>query len=318
MSPSSPTPKKPYEKVWLPFDKQVDLLQQRGLFVDDIAEAIAFLEHTNYYRISGYCLAFETERHRFYPGTKLADIRQAYLFDERLRELLSAALEVVELDIRTCIAHTFGESHGPLGHVSPAAFDSQFLHNEWLARCRDAAEKSNELFVQHYRRHYTEYPDLPIWAVVEIISFGSLSKMYRGLKSQDQWRIANRYGLQKRDLQSWLHHLVYVRNCCAHHARVWDRQWAIKPMLPAGKVWSSLGNRTKKRPGITLLMLAAFIRRIPVMKTFLHKWRAEVEHLFSSPPPTPDALSKAGLWSGWTEHSLWHTPDNRAKNTEHI
>ncbi|WP_349293799.1 Abi family protein [Marinobacter sp. M3C] len=33
-------------------------------------------------------------------------------------------------------------------------------------------------------------------------------------------------------LQSWLHTLTIVRNICAHHARLWNRELGIKPELP--------------------------------------------------------------------------------------
>ena len=31
--------------------------------------------------------------------------------------------------------------------------------------------------------------------------------------------------------KSWLHNLVYVRNICAHHARLWNRSLGIKPKI---------------------------------------------------------------------------------------
>ena len=32
--------------------------------------------------------------------------------------------------------------------------------------------------------------------------------------------------------ESWLHCLVYVRNICAHHARLWNRTLSISPQIP--------------------------------------------------------------------------------------
>src|SRR5690606_17605266 len=34
-------------------------------------------------------------------------------------------------------------------------------------------------------------------------------------------------------LRSWLHALTYLRNVCAHHKRLWNRQFAIRPRFPS-------------------------------------------------------------------------------------
>ncbi|TVQ22016.1 MAG: Abi family protein [Spirochaetaceae bacterium] len=58
------------------------------------------------------------------------------------------------------------------------------------------------------------------------------------MKRHDQREVAVRYQLQPNKLSSWLHHLVYIRNVCAHHSRLWDRRWTIKPTMPPGALWS--------------------------------------------------------------------------------
>jgi abortive infection bacteriophage resistance protein len=30
----------------------------------------------------------------------------------------------------------------------------------------------------------------------------------------------------------WLHTLVYIRNICAHHARLWNRILGVRPLIP--------------------------------------------------------------------------------------
>lgn len=141
----------PYQKGWLSYADQVQLLQKRGLVVSDLRKAEQFLSHLNYYRFSGYCLAFKSQRHQ------------------------------------------------------------------------EEANRSSELFVTHFKQAYIEFPDLPVWMVTEVKSFGGLSKMFMGMSRSDQKSISSRYGLQPSIFQSWMHHFVYVRNLCAHHSRLWDR-----------------------------------------------------------------------------------------------
>jgi len=71
----------PYRKGWLSYADQVQLLQHRGLVVSDLRKAEQFLSHLNYYRFSGYCLAFESQRHTFVAGTTFEQIVDAYQFD---------------------------------------------------------------------------------------------------------------------------------------------------------------------------------------------------------------------------------------------
>ena len=63
-----------YDKSWFSYEQQVQKLIERGLVVQDHAAAQRFLAHLNDYRFSGYCLAFEAERHVFREGTTFEDV----------------------------------------------------------------------------------------------------------------------------------------------------------------------------------------------------------------------------------------------------
>jgi len=52
----------------------------------DEEAAGGFLRHINYYRFSGYGLAFEQSRHQFILGTTFGQIRDTYEFDRALRD----------------------------------------------------------------------------------------------------------------------------------------------------------------------------------------------------------------------------------------
>ena len=69
-----------YSKPWTSVAEQLSLLESRGLIVTERPAAENTLRHLNYYRFSGYCLAFEDERHRFRNDVTFADVRAAYTF----------------------------------------------------------------------------------------------------------------------------------------------------------------------------------------------------------------------------------------------
>jgi abortive infection bacteriophage resistance protein len=295
----------PYPKPWLSYADQVKLLEQRGLIVADAPLAQGFLSHLNYYRFSGYCLAFETSRHLFIPNTTFENVVAAYHFDLGLRDLLTEALEVIEVDIRAILAYTFGGRHGAFGHTDGNKFVSSFQHGYWLQSLKKEAKRSSELFVKHFDATYLEFPNLPIWIATEVMSFGCLSKMIEGMQRPDQKAISHRYGLQPINFVSVTHHLAYVRNLCAHHSRLWDREWAIKPTLPAGKHWQLPYLPSNSRLHCTLLLLRSMMKRVPAIDAFASNWRDRVANHLANPPAAPNAALRMDLTTDWQQNSIW-------------
>ncbi len=297
----------PFTKTWLSVPDQLQKLQSRGLVIADPVTAADFLSHINYYRFTGYGLAFEQTRHAYIPGTTFEQVRCAYEFDRALRDLFTESLELIELDLRTAIAHTFGETYGAFGHTAAGNFYNQADHPDWLGKLRGEAKRSRELFIDHYKVTYQEFPDLPIWVATEVMSFGALSRMLEALEKADQKRIASRYRMQPLTLASCVHHLVYVRNLCAHHSRLWDRIWAIKPDLPAGKLWLPPHLPDNTQLFASLLIQSNMLRHMPAEHGFTRDWRLRVQNLIGTQlPACPDPLIKMGLPPKWSEHPIWN------------
>jgi abortive infection bacteriophage resistance protein len=300
-----PVPLIPFSKPWLDYAGQAAQLESRGLVIADRPAVENFLAHVNYYRLSGYCLAFEASRHRFFPGTTFEAVRASYEFDVAIRDLLNEALEVVEVDLRTATAYHFGQAYGAYGHTLATSFFRHFRHADWITRVRDEANRSQELFVLHFQRTYTRFPDLPVWVGTEVMSFGMLSRMLSGLLHSDLAEIVRRYGIKAATLKTWSHHLSYVRNSCAHHARVWNRVWSIKPDLPPMTGWQRPHLSGNDRLACTLLILYRMLLRCPAIGTFAADWKTRVDQLLLNPPTAPTALDKMGLVPPLTANPLW-------------
>lgn len=87
-----------------------------------------------------------------------------------------------------------------------------------------------QTFIKHYYHKYGE-PELPrSWMVSETLTFGTVSQAFKNLTHQNQKPIAKALGLDGTVLGSWLHALSYVRNLAAHHQRLWNRAYTIKPI----------------------------------------------------------------------------------------
>ncbi len=294
-----------YDKPWLPITEQVKKLESRGLIIDNRREAEEFLWHLNYYRFSGYCLAFEVSRHCFRSGTTFSQVRAAYDFDVKLRDLLTEGLEVIEVDTRSVIAHVFGEKRGPFGYVDASNFSSPTEHAELVECIEKEVSRSKELFVKHFKSNYDGFPILPFWIATEIMSFGTVSKMFGELLNQYQTPIANRYNMQKQDFASVLHHLTYVRNVCAHHCRLWDRVWDIKPRIPIGKHWQPPVVPDPTRVFVTLLFVYRILKKCSANARFAIEWRGRVNDLMKTPPETGDAMVRMGMPKTWYNHPYW-------------
>ena len=293
-----------YTKVLTKITDQVAQLRKRGLVVNDAEAVERFLGHVNYYRLSGYCRAFENARHQFVAGTSFESIYAAYQFDTTLRDLFTESLELIEIDIRSAIAYSFGLRYGAFGHASAANFHKRFDHATWIDRLRTETKRSSELFVNHFRTRYREFPDIPIWAAVEVMSFGGLSRMISGLWKHDRQMVAASYGVNAKELSSIAHHFVYVRNLCAHHSRLWDRTWTVKPDLPNNPNWTTPPVSNRHLWG-TLLLFRLFLNRSPSLAATRQTWKHRVDALMISPPAVHDPLQRMGMPPNWHDHQIW-------------
>ena len=83
-------PGQTYQKTWLDDPDQVDLLVRRGLIVGDVRAAERFPSHANFYRYSGYCLAFQSGSAQFKAGGPFE------FGGHRLGRLAAEGLEVLD------------------------------------------------------------------------------------------------------------------------------------------------------------------------------------------------------------------------------
>ncbi|MGL4855206.1 MAG: Abi family protein, partial [Lentisphaeria bacterium] len=92
-------------------------------------------------------------------------------------------------------------------------------------------ERSHEPYIKHYKESYCEkYP--PIWVIIEIITFGNISMIYSHLKVSIQKQIAKHFEIDHSVLAKSIHGLSELRNACAHHGRLWNRQFVNSVVIP--------------------------------------------------------------------------------------
>jgi len=294
----------PYSKPALTFEQQVALLEERGLKIPDGRAALATLRQVNYYRLSAYWYPLrESGADTFVRGASLDTVLRLYEYDRRLRILMLDGIERAEILARTHVAYELAHSCSPFAHAEAGTFDGRFNHEQWYEALVEELERSTETFVNHFRTKYDGFPRIPIWMACEVMSFGTLSRMFKGMQREHQARVAKAFDVHWRVAQSWLHSLVYVRNVCAHHARLWNRNLAIKPQIPSGRPeWAPISNDR-------VYAILCILRHLTKSCRGGEDWLVAARELLREKDGTDRQWERAamGVPTGWETHPFWRS-----------
>ncbi|MGL5328658.1 MAG: Abi family protein, partial [Peptostreptococcaceae bacterium] len=67
-----------------------------------------------------------------------------------------------------------------------------------------------------------EHGYVPLWVLMNVLSFGTISLFYRHMKQCDKQKIAKEYKVPDSDLEVVLKVISLVRNLCAHSERLYN------------------------------------------------------------------------------------------------
>jgi abortive infection bacteriophage resistance protein len=136
----------------------------------------------------------------------------------------------------------------------------------------------------------------------EITSFGSLSMLYKNLKPGKEKRdIAHYFGLPDSVFETWLHSIVYLRNVCAHHTRLWNRAMSIRPQAPRSprKPWLNNTNINNNRTYFILSMINYLLQTVNPKNTFRNRFK----NLLGKYPNVD--YKAIGFPENWEQEPLW-------------
>lgn len=207
------------------YDEQVEILvDKHGLDVEDKQLAIQALRKLNYYHLRGYYIHWmDKEQKLFRPDVSFNMITSLCDFDEKLQMLIWPLIQHIELNLRTHLAYYLAHKYDPLVYLDESAFQDPLLARESKDIILYKIEHSSEPFVKHHKKKYNG--ELPVWGVVELLSFSNLSKIFSNLKNIDKGCIASEYyGLDGELVDSYIHSILCVRNICAHCGRIYNKR----------------------------------------------------------------------------------------------
>ncbi|MDO3698526.1 Abi family protein [Curtobacterium flaccumfaciens] len=189
--------------------------------------------------------------------TSDASVLRTHDFDSELRSIALALTERIEIALRGRVDRAARHRFGKLWHLDPKAFRDTFDHDSLLRRAAGVLDRANDPVTQKVWRERA-LDQVPFGMLAEELSFGELSRMTGALEPRLHDAVALAFRLPAGTLRACLHHITHVRNCCAHHTRLWGRSFRIPPPTfrsPADLV-ARLEGLPKRTPVHSLELLA--------------------------------------------------------------
>ena len=211
------------KKEFKTLDEQIQILQNKGLIINDVDYAKDVLLRENYFFINGYRHLFiKSQKNKvFIPGTTFEEIYAMFNFDRQIRNILFKNILIVENNAKSIFSYVLSSKYGYK--------EKSYLNPKNFNQSREKVRQVNDLLKKMKRQirvnggqhtatmHYmNNYGFVPLWIVVKVLSFGIIGEFYTILKKEDQQEIASIYNLNADDLLIYLPILANYRNVCAH------------------------------------------------------------------------------------------------------
>ena len=298
-------PMETYTKKPISIAEQIKILKNRGLLFDNELSAVECLKIISYFRLANYWKPMESDKkkHVFKPNSKFENIVILYNFDKELRNLIFSAIQNIEIALRTKIIQIVSSNYGAFWFAEESLFSNINIFSKCLANIEEELKRSKEDFLIEHFAKYDNPPYPPAWKTLEVSSFGTLSKLYCNLSDNKlKKQIAKEFGLpQHLYLESWIKSLSVLRNCIAHHARIWNRKYPWKPQLP-----KKLNNLWIQNKAIPQEKLYAQLCCIVYLMNSIHPnntFKQKLKTLFVENPIVD--VAAMGFPKMWYNEPLW-------------
>lgn len=225
------------DKPFRTYEQLVEKLrEEKGMTIPEEEEerVISLLKKYSYFSlVSGYKTLFKAKDGNYIPGTTMDDILALYAFDDTLRDVFFHAIQIVEKHIKSLLSYAFVSRYGEdqAAYLSPVNYDAHPGSKDEDKRRREikklittfvsvATPPSDHGYIRH---QWDKHGNVPLWAAVKVITFGSTSKMFSLCTSAVQSEVAKEFPTVSADaLVGMLDMLTRVRNVCAHNERLYD------------------------------------------------------------------------------------------------
>lgn len=303
-----------FNKEPLKIPQQIKQLQKRGLHISNIKLAEKYLANISYYRLGEYWYVMQSnkEAHIFKPNSKFKNVVSLYNFDSELRLLIFSIIEKIEISLRTKLIYYLSHEINPWWFCNSDVFIDSLQFSRTLSKIEEEITRARSKDVtikHHFKKHKDDLRFPPAWKTLEQVSFGNLSKLYGNLKHTIKSKdiIAKDFGAVNHTyLPSWLQSIAQIRNFCAHHSRLWNRNLpnTVKLLSKPPNPWITETINVPKQHEFSKLyihmcLMKYLLNTIQPNNTFT----SQLKHLFVKYNNVdPNAL---GMKKNWEEEPLW-------------
>lgn len=219
------------DKKFKTLQEQVDILESKGLLIENRDECIDILLRENYFFINGYrhLLMKSPQDRNFVVGSTFRELYSIFLFDRYLRNIIFKNLLIVENNMKSIISYQLSKKYGYR--------EKDYLNAKNFTNDPDKSRRVKDLINKMKRQirvngqqhtatmHYiTNYGYIPLWVLVKLLSFGVISDLFTVLKPEDKVGIADIYDVEVSQLEDFLPILANYRNLCAHEDILYDHR----------------------------------------------------------------------------------------------
>ena len=229
-----------YQDNYLSIDEQINELEKRKLIISNRHFARSILETNNYTSlIRYYGKMFQVEPDRedseYIDGTTLEDIYSLYSFNAKISSLYLEYILIVEHVLRAVISDCFAKEYNPIAYLDKSNFVKYSGRRDNTARLESLMTKINTTIDEVFEskkndasspfKRYIDTGDkskIPIWLLVNAMSFGTLRNFYNCLNNSLQSVICSKLKIDPKALETAFAYLNQFRNSCAHGERIYD------------------------------------------------------------------------------------------------
>lgn len=218
-------------------DQQIDILKTRGLIINDENKAKEILLHYNYYKvINGTIMFFNQSKYpyKYERGTTFKEIEAVHVFDKEIKKIFLNSILDIERHLRSIISYTFMEHHPEANsYLNPDNFnnDRSLIDANIYSMSKTIENFEEEVnYNKSIKYYYEKYNHVPLWFLINFISFGKLVNFYETMKNDEAYEVANDftkflnanlpeaegYYLTNRQFQTVITNIKEIRNVCAH------------------------------------------------------------------------------------------------------
>ncbi len=312
------------EKTYKTYRQQLNILRSRGMVIGKGSQGsrvMRILERENYYNvINGYKEPFlaskatATNDEIYKTGTTFDEVFALYNFDRELRNIYLKFLLKIENTFKTVIAHEFSAKYGHDNYLKINNFDISNERNisSAIKLIGDIQQEIARQMSKHHQAvtHYmTEHGYIPLWVLVNVLTFGKIENFYKNMNPADKTIVAKQFNLQPGELSKFMHMLALARNKCAHDERFFDIKFRESIHTKSIKNFSLLGLVRAKDGSYTYgtndAYALAIMFALLLSKTELNEFISSMRSAFNKLQkqlhtiPASDIMSIMGFDANW-------------------